>query len=77
MEEHKSRGDFSSVEPCSGLLKPSRPLDVKHEIATIHKLHDKEQTVLAMKEINSRTCNEPFYYTVYLDTDIIKEDIIV
>lgn len=68
MEEHKSRGDLSSIEPCSGLLKPPRFLDVKHEVTTIHKLHDKEQTVLANRESDTGTFNKPI---------IIKEEIIV
>lgn len=77
MEEHESRCEFSSIELCPGLLETPRLLDVKHEVATIYKLHDKEQTILANREIAPGTCNELFQNIVDLVTDLIKEEIIV
>lgn len=46
VQEHESRGDLGCVETCSRLFKLPGLLDVEHKIATIHKLHHKEETVL-------------------------------
>lgn len=46
MQEHECGGDLCCVETCPRLLELPGLLDVEHEIATVHKLHHKEQTVL-------------------------------
>lgn len=50
VQEHEGRCDLGRVETCSGLLKLPGLLDVEHQIATIHKFHHKEETVLKKKQ---------------------------
>lgn len=52
VQEHKSRRDFSSIEPSTSLLKPPRLLDVKHEVTAVHKFHNKKQTILGGRNKN-------------------------
>ena len=46
VQEHERGGDLCCVETCPWLFEFPGLLDVEHEIATVHKLHHKEQTVL-------------------------------
>lgn len=46
VKEHECRNDLRSVETSSGFVKTTGLLNVEHQVTSIHKLHDKEQTVL-------------------------------
>lgn len=46
VEEHECRNDLCSVETSSGFIETPGLLDVEHQVTSVHKLHDKEQTVL-------------------------------
>lgn len=46
VQEHEGGGDLRRVEPRPGLLELPGLLDVEHEIASVHKLHHKEEPVL-------------------------------
>lgn len=71
VQEHESGGYLCCVEPCSGLLELPGLLDVEHKIATIHKLHHKEETVLPKEakgmtfiHVHTNHTRFPCYYTV-------------
>lgn len=46
VEEHESRRDLGRVETSSALLELPGLLNVEHQIASVHKLHHKEEAVL-------------------------------
>lgn len=55
VQEHESRGDLRRVETRSWLLKLPGLLDVEHQIATVHKFHHEEQTVLKNRKQGDQT----------------------
>lgn len=46
VQEHQSGRDLGRVETRSRLVELSRTLNLKHQVASVHVLHDEEQTVL-------------------------------
>lgn len=46
VQEHECRNDLCGVETSSGFVKTTGLLNVEHQVTSVHKLHDKEQTVL-------------------------------
>lgn len=46
VQEHERRGDLGCVETGSAFFELPGLLDVEHEIAAVHKFHDKKETVL-------------------------------
>lgn len=56
MQEHKRRCDLSCIETGTGFIKLSWPLDLKHQVSSIHILHNKEQPILETeKEYKKKT----------------------
>ncbi len=51
MDQYKfSLKNARKTLPCPGLVKFPGSLDLEHKIATIHILHNKEQTILSLKQ---------------------------
>lgn len=47
VQEHQRRRHFGGVEAGSSLVKLPGALDLKHQVAAVHVLHDEEEAVLA------------------------------
>lgn len=47
VQEHERRRHFGGVEAGSSLVKLPGALDLKHQVAPIHVLHDEKEAVLA------------------------------
>lgn len=47
VQEHERRRHLGGVEAGSSLVKLPGALDLKHQVASVHVLHDEEEAVLA------------------------------
>lgn len=47
VQEHERRRHLGGVEAGSSLVKLPGALDLKHQVAPVHVLHDEEEAVLA------------------------------
>lgn len=51
MQELQRARDFRRIELRSRLVELPRPLDLEHEITTVHVFHNEEETILRAKTI--------------------------
>ena len=54
VEEHQGRRDLGGVEAGAGLVELPGPLDLEHQVASVHVLHHKEQPVLQTESDGGR-----------------------
>lgn len=57
VQKLKRQRHLRCVEPGSRLVELTRPLYLEHQVATVHKVHDKEQSVVCL-EAGVQSCEE-------------------
>lgn len=59
VQEHQSGRDLGRVKTRSRLVELPRALNLKHQVASVHVLHDEEQSVLKReRRVKSVLCFE-------------------